>query len=285
MIFIYKENSLVINQRNISFFTYFIMMKRIFIITLLLGLTSVLFAQKKFAKTCSACGGAGGFWAGDFYTPCYCCGATGVVFNTGPEVMKAAENYGACLATLSMGKSNLANGDYTKALKNFSDALSKYDSSEAIIYIGYMAELGMGTKIDKNLAWNCYKLAADAGLSEAKEALQRIQTDGYWEPTEQNRKAFRQILAAQIGTTTAPSNGNYYNGNSGGSSSSSYSNGRTCAGCSGTGRCTMCKGAGGYWINDVGMYTGENIKEWTTCPACHGSGQCQVCYGKGFIRY
>ena len=261
-------------------------MKRIFIAIALLGLTNALFAQKTITETCPICGGLGGFYVAYTFTPCYYCGAKGTITKTDPgEVMKAAADYGACLATLTTGKSNLANGDYTEALKNFSDALNKYDSSEAIIYIGYMSELGMGMKIDKNLAWNCYKLAADAGLSEAKEALQRIQADGYWEPTEQNRKAFRQILAAQIGTTTAPSNGNYYNGNSGGSSSSSYSNGRTCAGCSGTGRCTMCKGAGGYWINDVGMYTGENIKEWTTCPACHGSGQCQVCYGKGFIRY
>lgn len=59
---------------------------------------------------------------------------------------------------------------------------------------------------------------------------------------------------------------------------------KICAGCNGTGRCTMCNGRGTYWLDDVGMYTGEDKKVLKTCSACNGTGQCQVCYGKGAFK-
>lgn len=59
--------------------------------------------------------------------------------------------------------------------------------------------------------------------------------------------------------------------------------GRTCAGCRGTGVCTMCQGKGGYYTNS-GYYTGSGSKTWHTCSSCGGSGKCGVCYGKGTIR-
>ena len=59
--------------------------------------------------------------------------------------------------------------------------------------------------------------------------------------------------------------------------------GRTCAGCRGTGICTMCQGKGGYYTNS-GTYTGSGSKTWHQCSSCHGSGKCGVCYGRGTIR-
>lgn len=65
--------------------------------------------------------------------------------------------------------------------------------------------------------------------------------------------------------------------------STTPSQGRTCAGCHGTGVCTMCQGKGGYYTNS-GTYTGSGSKTWHQCSSCHGSGKCGVCYGKGVIR-
>lgn len=76
--------------------------------------------------------------------------------------------------------------------------------------------------------------------------------------------------------------GTYNNGSS--SSSSSSSSQRTCSGCRGTGRCTLCKGQGWYW-EDTGTYTGSSNKKKVTCPSCRGDGKCGVCYGRGSIRY
>ena len=46
---------------------------------------------------------------------------------------------------------------------------------------------------------------------------------------------------------------------------------RPCAGCHGTGLCSMCKGKGWY------EYQGKVYD----CSVCHGSGRCGVCHGKG----
>lgn len=82
----------------------------------------------------------------------------------------------------------------------------------------------------------------------------------------------------------APANPNI-GGSSGVGSGSVYNNnGTKCAGCGGTGRCTMCKGRGGWVDKNVGMYTGEFLETWINCPECNTTGQCQVCHGKGVIR-
>lgn len=78
------------------------------------------------------------------------------------------------------------------------------------------------------------------------------------------------------GYSTTPSPSSNYN-------STTPSQGRTCAGCRGTGVCTMCQGKGGYYTNS-GTYTGSGSKTWHTCSSCGGSGRCGVCYGKGTIR-
>ncbi len=86
------------------------------------------------------------------------------------------------------------------------------------------------------------------------------------------------------GSTTIPSYSTpSYGGYSTGSGYGSSSSGRTCAGCNGTGKCTMCDGKGWYY-QEAGYYTGNSRREKTTCPVCHGTGRCGACHGNGTIR-
>lgn len=48
---------------------------------------------------------------------------------------------------------------------------------------------------------------------------------------------------------------------------------RPCAGCGGSGFCSMCHGKGSY----KNMYDGKIYD----CTSCGGSGRCRVCHGKG----
>lgn len=264
-------------------------MKRLFIITFLLALlSSASFAQNMISETCKMCSGMGRFYTGYTYSTCYYCMGKGYITKQVPNnANQSVNNFADRLFILSLGKIEIINGNYDKAWKNFDEAMSKYNDAEAILYLGVMIELGMGVESKKDLAFDCYEIAANLGNSDAKAALRRIKSDGYWSATEEKRLWFRQSLSIQMGVSMTPVNsggGIYQGGNSGGNSSGSYSNGRSCAGCSGTGRCTMCKGQGGYWL-DTGMYIGESTKTWQKCTVCYGSGQCRVCYGKGFIRY
>lgn len=73
--------------------------------------------------------------------------------------------------------------------------------------------------------------------------------------------------------------GNRYTGgneNYTGSGGDNNSKGRSCKGCNGTGRCSMCKGKGWYKNSHNGKIY--------DCPACHKTGECKVCYGKGYIN-
>lgn len=78
------------------------------------------------------------------------------------------------------------------------------------------------------------------------------------------------------GYTPTPSNPGY-------NSTPNVDQGRTCAGCGGSGVCTACGGKRGYWV-ESGTYTGSGSKTWHDCSSCHGTGKCGVCYGKGKIR-
>lgn len=82
---------------------------------------------------------------------------------------------------------------------------------------------------------------------------------------------------------STPNYGSYGGSYGGGYSTGSSSSGRTCAGCSGTGKCTLCDGKGWYY-QETGYYTGNSHKEKTTCPSCHGTGRCGTCHGNGTIR-
>lgn len=252
-------------------------------------LSSASFAQKMVTETCPMCSGMGGFYTTYTFSQCYSCMGKGYTTKqTLNETNQATYNFADCLFTLNLGKIKIINGNYDEAWENLKEAMSKYNSAEAFLYLGVMIELGMGVESKKDLALDCYKTAANLGNNDAKAALRRIKSSGYWSATEAKRLWFRQALSIQMGVSMTPSNssgGYYQDGNSRGNSSGSHSDGRSCSGCHGTGKCTMCKGEGGYWLKDTGMYIGKDIKTWQKCTVCYGSGQCRVCHGKGFIRY
>ena len=63
------------------------------------------------------------------------------------------------------------------------------------------------------------------------------------------------------------------NTNYGGDANTSTQAHRPCAGCGGSGLCSMCNGKGWY----KNMYGGDYYQ----CSSCGGSGRCRVCHGKG----
>ena len=67
------------------------------------------------------------------------------------------------------------------------------------------------------------------------------------------------------------------------SNGGSYSSGRTCVSCNGTGKCKTCDGKGWYY-HETGYYTGRSGKTRTDCPVCGGTGRCGTCHGAGTIR-
>lgn len=194
-------------------------------------------------------------------------------FDMWQQGQQQAFDAGARDAALYMAKQNIADGNYDAAYNKLEEIADK--SSEAAGLLGSCYELGMGTIVDRQLAKYYYS----KGGSYGRGALNRINSDGYWDATEENCRAFSNMVRMQMNAQYGGGFNNGYN-SSGGSSSSS---GRTCAGCRGTGNCTMCHGHGGYY-HDTGTYTGNPGQTWTTCPGCGGNGKCKVCYGKGSIR-
>lgn len=80
----------------------------------------------------------------------------------------------------------------------------------------------------------------------------------------QRMAAISRIINPYGGSTERPNQG------------SSYSQGRKCKGCNGTGFCAVCKGKGWYKNGSSGVVY--------DCFECPGDGLCQVCHGKGYIR-
>ena len=115
-------------------------------------------------------------------------------------------------------------------------------------------------------------LGSKYGSIDAKQAIQRINKNGYWPATDQTRKNFSNFVMYQhriIG------NSMIINNNSNNSDNSNTRDYGACPNCHGTGRCTMCAGRGAWKGNDGTYYD---------CRMCHGGGQCPSCHGSGKLR-
>jgi TPR repeat protein len=149
----------------------------------------------------------------------------------------------------------------------------KLENAEAMFFIGVCCELGMGVNVNHELAKECYSLGSQYGSINAKQAIERINQNGFWPATDQTRQNFRNALKMQIEIqgNAAMMNRNFNNSNQ----SNSTKDYGACPNCHGTGRCTMCAGRG-EWKDNNGIYH--------DCSICHGGGQCPSCHGSGKLR-
>lgn len=193
-----------------------------------------------------------------------------------------AYNTGKAMALYQQGLSAVYNGDYEDAFDKFGEC-TFYDFAPACEALGIMYELGIGTPIDTDFAWECYKDGASKGNIACKQAIQRINKNGFYKSSQKNSwlKKFRTnyALTHGDGNNYVPSNNYNYSSpsTSSGNSQSTYS---TCRICGGSGVCTSCHGTGGEW-RDTGYYTGSGNKSWINCPSCNGNKRCFNCHGTG----
>ena len=228
-------------------------------------------AQNNVPKvTCIYCGGTGR--AG--YSFCLFCGGSGLMVDPQYQNQKAAD-YGKSLGLCLRGQMKLIEGDYSEAFDAFREAM-RLENAEAMFFVGACCELGMGVDVDLDLAKECYSLGSEYGNLNAKQAIERINRDGYWPATDQVRQSFRTILKTQIEIrSNAAMMNRDFNNNWDSKSSKSTNNYGSCPNCHGTGRCTMCAGRG-EWRGNDGKYF--------DCSICHGGGQCPSCHGSLKLR-
>lgn len=175
---------------------------------------------------------------------------------------KQAYNSGRAMALYQQGQLAIYNGDYDDALDKFGEC-TFYNYAPAYEAMGIMYELGIGIPRDTDFAWECYKDGASKGNLACKQAIQRINNNGFYSSSKKNQwlKSFRTSYAVRNSGS-----GNYY--------VPSQNNGNvdvdhSCRACNNTGVCNGCHGTG--------------ISYGTTrCNMCHGSGKCMNCGGKGW---
>lgn len=138
----------------------------------------------------------------------------------------------------------------------------------------------MGVNADHDKAWQFYSWAKSKGNQLAAACIYRINNEGYWEATNENRKIVINKLCAANGIN-CPSGTNSVPNVGYGSGSSSSNSHKKCGSCGGSGLCTTCNGQGAYW-EEVGLFTGGK-KKYITCPVCRGNKHCGVCRGNGYI--
>lgn len=152
------------------------------------------------------------------------------------------------------------------------------------IYKPYYSNRIRNMKDRMHHRWNCWRREAKSGQWIDRYVLIGDNRNDMMTFYFSNGFGGESIIMSVYGKGSSPSPG--YNSTPSPSpnyNQSTPSQGRTCAGCRGTGVCTMCQGKGGYYTNS-GTYTGSGSKTWHQCSSCHGSGKCGVCYGQGTIR-
>lgn len=156
------------------------------------------------------------------------------------------------------------NGSYTLNYKGFQNERHKYSGESFWGNSAFYFSNDYNTLVVKSFKTNNeykFKRLANSGKETTHKPQYAGSSSGVVVPTA-------PII---VTTPSVPSIGN-----------TTTSTVRTCPGCGGSGICTSCHGAGGYWVNS-GSYTGSNSRTWVTCGVCHGSGRCGVCHGKGSL--
>lgn len=194
---------------------------------------------------------------------------------------QAAYNMGYAMGLVESGKQAIANSRYTQAFEYFEKAYDEYDYVPALECLGICWELGIGCDRDTEWAKLYYKEGASKNNYACRQALQRINSNGYYPASYRdtflrNFKANYQAQYSGGGSYPSTGGGSYNSGSSSGSGSA-YSK---CRICGGGGTCTSCNGSGGSW-RSTGYYTGSGSESWINCPSCNGSKKCFNCHGTG----
>lgn len=226
---------------------------------------------------CPRCYGTGRFG----YGPCLTCNATGWVANA-MVAQEETRNYSKALFAHSLGLTFIGSGNDEKGFEEIKKAALDYNLPDAYLHLGNCLELGIGTAVNHEIAKNAYEIGSKLGGSGCSAALNRIESEGFWSDTDENRQSYRRMIKNQVNASAAAGSVGYggispYRGGSSGSSSSS---GTACTGCGGSGKCSSCGGDGYFW-SDTGTYVGRTINKKISCGACRGTGRCGVCRGTG----
>lgn len=192
--------------------------------------------------------------------------------------LEAAAKAGRADGLYIRGINYLAQCNPDEAFKCFHQAY-KDGNIRAATALGNMFEVGAGIKANTDLAWELYNYAKDRGDQAAILCINRINRDGFYEPTEANRTR----LYRAFGANSNNSGGIVVNPNVGSSAGSTGNYRRVCPSCNGGRICSSCGGRGEYWI-ETGTFTGRDTQKLVTCPVCRGTKHCGTCRGKGYFE-
>ena len=171
-----------------------------------------------------------------------------------PNAYEAGQGW----AMYYQGVSALCDGEYEDAYNYFKKGTSYFSQNWEGLGVCY--ELGFYVDKDNDMAWECYRTGAKQGSIACKNAINRINNDGFYSKSQRN--AFLRNLRASLQATIGGYGGN--------SNSSSSTNRTTCLSCYGKGICQVCGG------------TGKTSAWQNRCWTCHGTGKCAGCNGKGY---
>lgn len=173
-----------------------------------------------------------------------------------------AYNYGKATALYIGGQKDVYDGNFEAAIDKFSEC-TFYDYVPALLALGQMNELGLGTTRDTDYALRCYQAGAAKGNVACKQSIERIRRDGFFSAAYKDTwlANYRAVYAAQYSGA-----GSYSTPSAGGDD---IDVDHSCRACNNTGVCNGCRGTG--------------ISYGTTrCNMCYGSGKCMNCGGKGW---
>lgn len=204
---------------------------RIFLSIISLLFSAIIASPVKIPQqNCSSCGGTGrNPWT--FTGICGMCYGKGHVDN--PYEIQS------CIMGIIDAKCDLMDGHYSKALSKLTKMINDYDHEEAMFYLAYMYELGMGVSVDTDHAMRLFNASSERGFKMAKEKIKHIRSNGFINPTERARQNLMMWMKDQFNMATMMCNSFNPNfgtidSNSGSNSSHSNHSSGICSECGGT---------------------------------------------------
>lgn len=240
----------------------------------LLLFPTLLFAQQN--VTCPSCDGTKGMQTMAGFMPCFQCLGSGTVVDPS-YAMKQSEKRGFAAGLLARGRIELSEGNYDKAFDAFKKSYNN-DNKEAIAFLAVCYELGMGTAVDKDHAFELYSYGKRLDMKDCAAAVDRINKAGFWAANNTMRENFSQLVKS---TMSVPGGGPMPV--PGGDHRPSPVSGRTCPSCNGS----------GYGFDKITYspnFTGQdnsrycNICERKMSAHSHHKPVCRSCKGRKTVN-